>query len=334
MSVVRFDTTVGTTLDKLHDLKLTPVQAIPTPFPSWNALCGEEGGGKGLAKRWLIIIGGVTGTGKSYLGLNLAARAVLEGQLVGMLNFEMTQMAVTTRFLSIISGLPKWRMEWGDNFSSPTWKEAQAKVNQVYEEVGGAFVTNESTVFSINHVENSYKTLADAGATMVVLDYAQLVTVPGASGIYQRSEEVATRLRELTHEYNMTTVAISQFNREEARMNKPPSIHGLMGGGIWEQASNQIWLLNHTLRKRYGKKPNGLMSGEYTEILCGKNRHGIAPFEMPVKWNYSSMRFEEYTPGTDDNDPFFDSQIDGVELRTPEVKEEEPPEDYVPEDLF
>jgi hypothetical protein len=76
------------------------------------------------------------------------------------------------------------------------------------------------------------------------------------------------------------------------------------------------------------------MSGEYTEILCGKNRHGIAPFEMPVKWNYSSMRFEEYTPGTDDNDPFFDSQIDGVELRTPEVKEEEPPEDYVPEDLF
>ena len=330
---INFETTAGDTLDRLHDRKLQPVRAIPTPFPSWNALCGEEGGKEGLAERWLVVIGGKTGTGKSYLALNLAARAVMDGILVGMINFEMTQMAVTTRYLSILSGLPKWRMEMGEDFHSPTWKEAQAVADEILRKTGGAFVTNESAVFNINHVEESYEKLAKVGARMIVIDYAQLVGVPWANGIYQRSEEVATKLREFTHAYDMTTVAISQFNREEAKSGKPPTIHGLMGGGIWEHASNQIWLLDHTIRSRYGKRPDGFMSGEYTKILCGKNRHGIAPFELPVRWSYENMRFEEYVPGTYDDDPFYDASIDGVFFQLAS-KEEAPPDDYVPEELF
>ncbi len=329
---INLESTTGATLDKLHDRKLLPVKAIPTPFPSWNGLCGEEGGKKGLAERWMIVIGGKTGTGKSYFALNLAARAVMEGVLVGMINFEMTQSAVVTRFLSILSGLPKWKMEMGDDFHSPTWKEAQAIADKYYRDTGGAFVANESAVFTIDNVEECYQKLANAGAKMVIIDYAQLVGVPWANGIYQRSEEVATKLREFTHKYEMTTIAISQFNREEARSGKPPTIHGLMGGGVWEQCSNQIWLMDHTIRYRYGKKPGGAMSGEYTRIICGKNRHGISPFEMPVKWCYNSMRFEQYAPGTDEGDPFFDAQVDGITIQP--AAPEEPPEDYAPEDMF
>jgi len=329
---INFESTTGVTLDKLHDRKLLPVKAIPTPFPSWNGLCGEEGGKQGLAERWLIVVGGKTGTGKSYLALNLAARAVMEGVMVGMINFEMTQSAVVTRFLSILSGLPKWKMEMGDDFHSPTWKEAQAIADQYYRDTGGVFVANESAVFTIDHVEESYKKLHDTGAKMIIIDYAQLVGVPWANGIYQRSEEVATKLREFTHKYEMTTVAISQFNREEARSGKPPSIHGLMGGGVWEQVANQIWLLDHTIRFRYDKTPRGDMSGEYTKLLCGKNRHGISPFEMPVKWNYKNMRFEQYTPGTDKGDPFFDAHVDGILMNPPAP--EQPPDDYAPEELF
>ena len=101
---IKFEVTAGTTLDRLHERKIQPVNAIPTPFAAWNQICGEEGGNEGLAKSWVCVIGGVTGTGKSYLALNLAANAVLEGHLVGMINFEMTQMSVTTRYLSILTG--------------------------------------------------------------------------------------------------------------------------------------------------------------------------------------------------------------------------------------
>ena len=318
---IRFENTVGDTLDRLHDRKLQPVRAIPTPFPSWNAICGEEGGGEGLAETWLVVIGGVTGTGKSYLALNLAAHAVTQGVLVGTLNFEMTQTAVVTRYLSILTGFPKWEMDMGAKFNSAVWLAAQKEADRIYQQTGGSFITNQTPIYNLRHVEQSYETLATAGAKLIIVDYAQLVMVPGVNDIFGRSESVAIRLRELTHEYKVATVCISQFNREEARRGKPPSIHGLMGGGIWEHAASQIWLHNHTLRERYGRTPDGRYQGEYTEIINGKNRHGIAPFELPVKWSYRNMRFDEYVPGTDPHDPFFDDDLHTVELKPDTIHE-------------
>ncbi len=316
MRDILFETTSGHTLDKLRGRKLLPVTAVPTPFPSWNSLCGEEGGKMGLAPRWMIVLGGVTGTGKSYLALNLAANAVMQGELVGLINFEMTQMSVVTRYLSILTGIAKHKLDMGDSFDLAAWERAQEIADQLFKSRGGAMLTNESAIFNLGHVEESYRKLSDLGVKLIIVDYAQLVMVPNTHGIFARSEAVAIRLRELTHEYDVITIAVSQFNREEARRGKPPSIHGLMGGGIWEHAANQIWLLNHTIRERYGKDTApryGYHKGEYTELLCGKNRHGIAPFELPLKWDYSTMRFEEYVPGTDPDDPFFDGDVHTVD---------------------
>jgi replicative DNA helicase len=207
----------------------------------------------------------------------------------------------------------------GKNCNSHRWKAAQQEADNIFEDTGGTLVTNESAVFNLKHITEAYESLSDRGIKLMIIDYAQLVTVPGVDGIYQRSEAVATALRELTHKYNVTTLCISQFNREEAKRGKPPTIHGLMGGGIWEHAANQIWLMNHTLRDRYGKRATGAFTGEYTELICGKNRHGIAPFEMPVKWDYETMRFEEYIPGTDFDDPFYENPIHGIDMATGDI---------------
>lgn len=304
---IKFESVGGATLDRILERKQQTPDYIPTPFPGWNTVCGEEGAKKGLSKGWVITLGGVTGTGKSYLALNLAASAVAAGHRVGCVNFEMSQMAMVTRFLSILTGVPKYKLEMGDYFDVHAWKQAHREADRIQEETGGVFVTNESTVFSIEDVEESFRILTDAGIEMVIVDYAQLVTVPGTDGIYQRSEEVATRLRELTHEYGVVTVPISQFNREEAKRNKPPSIHGLLGGGIWEHASNQIWLLNHTLRYRYGRGQGGAPKGEYTELLGGKNRHGME-VALRMAWEYDTMSFTEIQDPTNlvGDHPFVD----------------------------
>jgi len=293
-SEVNFETTKGSTLSRLKENKLAPIEAIPTPFRSWNAICGEEGGLIGIARKWMVTVGGITGTGKSYFVLNLAAHAVRMGKRVGMINIEMTQMAVATRFLTILTGIPKYKMEMGKNFSQDLWDAAHRKADEIFEETGGTLITNESTVFSLEDVEESYRQLADAGCTMIILDYAQLVGVAGVTDIFKRSEQVAYKLRELTHKYNVTTLCVSQLKRADTKnRGKAPSIHDLMGGGCWEQVSHQIWLLNHTYRKKFGERPNGFHSGEYTEVLCGKNRSGIAPFDLPLRWTYENMRFDE-----------------------------------------
>ncbi len=320
---LKFETVSGTSLDRLHKKSLQDIRAVATPFPTWNVICGEEGGKIGPAMGWVIVVGGVTGTGKSYFAQNLSAAAVQDGHRVGMVNFEMSQMAVTVRHLAILTGLPKFKLEQGDNFDSKVWEQAQREADRILAEKGGVLITNESSVFSLPDIEQSYKKLTDAGVSMIIVDYAQLVTVPGVEGIYARSEAVATKLRELTHKYKVVTIAVSQFNREEARRNKKPSIHGLMGGGIWEHAANQIVLLNHTLRYRYGTDSRGKPYGEYTELIFGKNRHGFAPVELPVKWSYRSMRFEEYVPGTDPDDPFTSGGENEIIVDAPAKKSDD-----------
>lgn len=304
---IRFEPIAGATLERMLERKCAEIDAVQTPFPGWNAVCGEEGGGEGLAKRWVVIIGGVTGTGKSYLLSNLVARAVMDGKLVGMLNFEMSQMAVATRYLSILSGIPKYKLEMGRYFNEKAWIKAKNIADEKWA-AGGALISNESSVFSIDHITEAYEKLVAEGVEMIGVDYAQLVTVEGASNIHQRSEAVANRLRELTHYYNVTTVAISQFNREEAKRGKPPTIHGLLGGGIWEHTANQIFLLDHTVRYKWGVNPGGGPKGEFTKLLGLKNRHGLAPIELPMRWNYDNMRWDEYVPHPDDDHPFDDDQ--------------------------
>ena len=329
---IRFESISGRSLDTLLERKTSPVRAIPTPFPGWNAVCGEEGGRKGLARGWLCTIGGVTGTGKSYLAANLASRAVHAGKRVGIINFEMSFMGVATRFLSILTGVPKWQLEMGPHFSAEAWLQAKKIAEDIQAETGGVMVTNESNVFDIRDIEESFRQLTDAGVGMIVVDYAQLVTVPGTDGIYQRSETVANRLRDLTHEYDVVTVPLSQFNREEARRNKRPSKFGLLGGGIWEHASNQIWLLNHTLRYRYGDDGSGRPLGEFTELICDKNRHGME-IDLKLQWDYETMRFSEVLDPealTHDH-PFVEEGSQAVVVDAPRA---EPQRDPMVRDMF
>ena len=39
-----------------------PVDAVPTPLPTWNMHCRDDGGGVGLARGWHVTIGAATGT--------------------------------------------------------------------------------------------------------------------------------------------------------------------------------------------------------------------------------------------------------------------------------
>lgn len=301
---MKFDLVAGQKLLDMLERKQRPIDVVSTPFAAWNQICGEEGGREGLARKWNIVLGGVTGTGKSYLASMIMAHAVLGGHLVGNLNMEMSEMAVATRYLSQLAEVDQWRIDMGKAFSPEHWLKAKAVADRIYQETGAGMLTTDASVFSLDDVKRSYEILAKAGARIIAVDYAQLVMVEGQDNIASRSEAVAYTLRELTKIHDVTTVTISQFNREEAKKAGPPTMHGLMGGGFWEHAANQIWLIDHTLRQGFGKDKFGGFEGEYTQLLCDKNRHGPAKQALPVKRHFGTQRFEQYIPGTDAEDPF------------------------------
>lgn len=287
---IKFEALIG---DSLHDTAeriQKEIVSIPTPFPSWNAICGEEGGREGPAASWTIVVGGADGSGKSYLAVNLAAHAVQMGKVAGFINFEMTKTGLTQRYLAILSGLEKFRLEHGKHFDIGVWLQAKAMADRIFDEEGGMLITNDSGVFNLDDIALAYERMANQGCEMICLDYAQLVQVRGQDGIFQRSEAVANKIRELTHRYSVVSVVVSQLNREGKKLgtDTKPSRHYLQGGSAWENNANQIVLIDHT--KRIHDRNNNC---KWTNIIVDKNRHGEEPVEIPVRWDLSNMRWEE-----------------------------------------
>lgn len=305
-----FEEINGEVLTRLGREKERDIDAVPTPFPSWNNVCGEEGGRVGLAKKWMVVLAGVDGGGKSYLGYNLTANAVLEGKLVGGINFEMSQMQAATRYVSILTGHPRYMLEQGKHYDPSLWRQACKEVDEIADRTGGAFIINQAAVFDLEDINKAYAELAEAGVEMVVLDYAQLVHVKGKDGIFQRSEEVANTLRALSHKHNVLSVVLSQFNRETKNSDSPPTRHGLQGGSAWENNANQIILIDHTMQV---KTRDG--TGKYTRLIGDKNRHGPSPWMLPMKWTFDTMRATEYVPGTEPGDPFPQEGEEDGEVR-------------------
>jgi hypothetical protein len=151
-----------------------------------------------------------------------------------------------------------------------------------------------------------------------VIDYAQLIHVGGKDGIFQRSEEVANTLRELTQKHNVASVVLSQFNREMKLSNVPPTRHGLQGGSAWENNCNQIVLIDHTFQQI-----NRERTAKYSYLIGDKNRHGLAPWRLPIKWTFDTMRCEEYLPGTDTGCP-YPAEEGGVQVSAPDPIDDEP----------
>lgn len=304
MAKVEFIQYDDTHLNAIKERAKLPPNAVETPFPLLNEACGEEGGRTGLAKGWLVVLGGADGTGKTYLAQNLVSHALHHDHTCGYINFEMSQLGFSTRMLSIVSGIPKYELEQGEFFSETQWDRATEK----WMKLKGRLFVNDEAAFDIEDMRKIYGMFADAGADMIVIDYAQLVSVPGtnAADTHARTLVVADTLRELTHHHGILTVAISQLTRE-AKRAKTVSRFGLYGGGAWEHNANQIILIDHNMQTLVPE-----MGTRYTRLVLDKNRHGVMPVDIPIEIDIDTMRWSQFNPSPDKHDPFAGSAMDPV----------------------
>lgn len=285
--VVEFDVLLGDTLDRIEYEKLKPIDAVPSPIPTWNALCRDAGGGVGLARGWHVTIGATTGNGKSLLALNLAAQAIRCGERVAFLSLEMSQTQLATRFLSIVSGVGVRELEQGSSFSVASWRAAGSAVALIHQNTGGSIFVNRARFSKLPDLLSAMKYEHEVhGCRYVIVDYMQLAWVDGSKKPDEKIAEVSHSIRDAAVEMNLVSVALSQFNRETSKNREvPPTPQGLMGGSAIENDSDQVILLDHSTRE---KTDDGVL----TRLLVAKNRHGGMD-AIDVKWDYRVLRIRE-----------------------------------------
>ena len=286
---VAFDSITGDTLDQMLSEKLAPVDAVPTPLDQWNKVCGSSGGGVGLAKSWLITVGANTGTGKSLIGINMAARAIEHGETVTFVSLEMGRSELATRLMSVVSGESVSLLEQGPAFDQAVYKKAARMLDETRERTGGHVLVNRRPLSKMADVSACIRHHAEvSGSSYFVIDYLQLASVANVNSIHDRIEAVSHELRELAQRLNVRMVTLSQFNRQtSANRAERPISQGLMGGSAIENDSHQVLLFDHSRFTRSGNLAD-------TWLIVDKNRIG-GMCDIPVQWDFRTLRLTQRT---------------------------------------
>jgi len=128
------------------------------------------------------------------------------------------------------------------------------------------------------------------GISLIVLDYLQLMQVPG--GGENRTNEISTisrSLKALAKELNVPVVSLSQLNRSlEQRPNKRPVMSDLRESGSIEQDADLVVFIYRDEVYNEESTDKGM-----AEIIIGKQRNGpIGTVRLTFLGQYT--KFENY----------------------------------------
>ena len=258
----------------------------------------------GLHNSDLIIIAGRPGMGKTTLAMNIAfnaANAIMSGRAnerykgaVVFFSLEMSQNQLAARVVSSQAKIPVTAQRDGSLDDSDF-----LKLTQYASALGRVpLYIDDTPGMSVPMMRTRVRRLARkaGGVALIVIDYLQLMTLPGGRKIENRVQELSeiTRsLKILAKEMNVPVIALSQLSRSvESRDDKHPMLSDLRDSGSIEQDADIVMF---TYREEYyleNRDPSNKISGNVNEkiqenykrrmerahnkaeIIIGKNRHG------------------------------------------------------------
>jgi replicative DNA helicase len=272
--------------------QMEPIDAVPTPIPAWNRASGGDGGGEGLARKWLVTIGGNPKFGKTILSLNIAKKALLAGEKVGFMSLEMADPELATRFYAMAGQTAVRHLQKGRHFDPAVFDAACKDVEKVGYPNGKVpqLFVNSDPVFDLSQLLEHMAALAEAGVRYFIVDYLQLVSMDVDDEAVRVITRTVKALRLFARQNDSIVVLLSQFKRSASEdYTQSPRPQGLFGGGTIEQASDQILLLDHSL---YEYEPANKIARTW---LLLTNRHGEHG-NIPILWDYRTLTVREGDP--------------------------------------
>lgn len=271
-------------IEELANRKLS-VTGIDTGYPDLNALT------QGFHPGQLIVIAGRPGHGKTSLGLNLIANAILrQNKRVGLFTIEMSAMEITKRIICAEAEVDSHRV--GTGYVN---KEDWGRIAKAAEFLAESNLSvDESGSLTIMELRSRAQQLAVAGGLdMLVVDYLQLMAGPGGRNDRNRVQEISDisrGLKSLAKDMNIPIIAMSQLNRQvENEQKRKPRLADLRESGSIEQDADVVlFIWREELRARTDENIG------QAELIIGKQRNG--PVGETVSLTFLKQ-FTKFVPG-------------------------------------
>ena len=262
----------------------TSMRGLPTGFADFDRKTG------GLRPGDLVIVAGRPSMGKTTLAMNIAEYAAVNPgtrSSVAIFSMEMPAEQLLTRMLSSIGGVPLNGIRSGQ-ISDEDWVRVTAATSQLAE--AKIFIDESPSLTPTEIRARARRVAREHGLDLVVVDYLQLMQVPGTKE--NRATEIAEisrGLKALAKELAVPVIALSQLNRGvEQRTEKKPVMSDLRESGAIEQDADMILLIYREEVYDKNTPKRGI-----AEIDLAKHRNGeIGTFLLTFQGQYS--RFSNF----------------------------------------
>jgi len=212
-------------IDQIDDLYNNPnkPRGLPTGFIDFDSKTGGLRGGD------LLIIAGRPSMGKSTLAINMAEHAALKEGIrasVAIFSLEMPAEQILTRMLSSVGSVNLGNIRSG-KLSDDDWPRITGATKQLQD--AKIFIDDTPALTPTELRARSRRIKREHGLDLIVVDYLQLMTVPGTKeNRATEISEISRGLKALAKEINCPVIALSQLNRGvEQRESKKPVMSDL-----------------------------------------------------------------------------------------------------------
>ncbi len=242
----------------------TKITGMPTGFDDLDAKTS------GFKPGDLVIIAGRPAMGKTTFSVNCCENAVMQtNKPVLVFSMEMPNAQLVTRMLSSLGRIDQGRMRTGQ-LEDEDWPRLNSAISLLADK---PFYIDDSPALSPNELRARARRVArenNGEMGVILVDYLQLMQVPGAESRVAEISEISRSLKALAKEMECPVLALSQLNRSlEQRPNKRPVMSDLRESGAIEQDADIIMFIYRDEVYNPESPEKGM-----AEIIIGKQRNG------------------------------------------------------------
>ena len=274
------------TIDRLDELQNSEghITGLPTGFDDLDRVTAGLQGGD------LVVVAGRPSMGKTSLAMNIAEHAAISAAVpVAIFSMEMSAEQLSFRMISSLGRVNQSHLRTG-NFSDEDWHRINAAVTLMSD---AKIFIDDSPALNPTEVRARARRLRrEHGLGLIVLDYLQLMQVPGtAENRATEISQISRSLKALAKELAVPIIALSQLNRSvEQRTDKRPVMSDLRESGAIEQDADVIAFIYRD--EVYNKET---MRKGIADIIIAKQRNGPVG-EVPLTFLGEYTKFENFVP--------------------------------------
>lgn len=194
----------------------------------------------GLHPEELTIIAARPGVGKTAFAIQLMLNLANKNNKCLFVSREMSQIQIAKRIISNLAIVDGQKLRLCKSLSDDDWR----RIGRAVGEISSLPIELNDKLATIQEIRAYCRELKNKKSIdLLIVDYLQLCrSMRKTENRRQEIEDISRQLKEISLEFSIPVIALSQLSRESVRSKEPELNHLRESGSIEQDADNVIFL--------------------------------------------------------------------------------------------